>query len=175
MKSTRLLRVLRPLLGLLCLAAPGGHAADDPQDPAIQALIERSRQSQLDAQTLLHDIYVTESSLLFPQTNLLVVMLTQEYGAQILLERLELSIDDRPVEAHRYTGEDLEKLMNRAHQVIYTALIPPGFHTLDAKLYGMGLAGGPRIETEFSIDKGSYPLFVELSISGDALGHRVWR
>ncbi|WP_207062807.1 hypothetical protein [Motiliproteus sp. SC1-56] len=140
-----------------------------------EPLLQQSRAAQNAALDLIHELYVTESSLLFPQTNLLVVMLTQGHKPQVLLERLELSIDETPVKTHRYSVGDIEKFMDRAYQVLYTTLIPPGFHLIQAQVYGMGRPGQPAMSTEFTIEKGSQPLFVELNIDAGQVGHKVWR
>ncbi len=163
---------------LLMLLAPFGYAQTPQESPqeseALLQLLQQSQQLQHESIGLLEDIYLTESSILFPQTNLLVVILSQDYGATLLLEKLELSLDGEQVAVHRYTERDMERLMRRGVQTIYTTLIPPGSHSVGARLHGTGFSGGPSIADELQFRKRSRPLFVEVVITGSEMRLRQW-
>jgi hypothetical protein len=141
----------------------------------LDTLLLQSESVQLASLNLLNEIFITETSILFPQTDLFVVMLAQDYGAQILLQKLELMIDGSLVKTHHFNGHDMERLMDRGEQTIHTSLLAAGHHTLGVKLYGLGFLQGPMIEGDFSLKKGAQPHFVELSISGKAMRFNEWR
>ncbi|RRJ84274.1 hypothetical protein [Aestuariirhabdus litorea] len=161
-------------LSLSTLASASQPLSPELEEAELQQLLQQSLKLQQETIGLLDDIYLTESSILFPQTNLLVVILSQDYGATLLLEQLELSLNGEQVAVHRYSERDMERLMRRGVQTIYTTLIPPGAYSIGARLHGTGFAGGPSITSDLQFHKGSRPLFVEIVISGSQMVLKQW-
>ncbi len=159
------------LLSRMTLAA---ESLAGPEDNAIESVLSNSKTLQRETLALLDELYFTEQSILYPQQDLLLILFAQDHGADIYLQRLELSIDDKPVEVHYYRGGDLEKLMDNAEQSLFSTLVPAGNHTLRARLYGLGLMSGPYIEGEATIAKGKKALYIKLLIQSNSLAFKEW-
>jgi len=155
------------LCALAAAAAPAGATERNP-------VVSQSRALQMDATRLLFEFYYTEQSILFPEYDLVTLQFNQEYGAQMLLQRLELSIDGQLVETLNYSFGDIERLMAGAHQRLYATLLPAGSHSLKARLYGIGFRHGPYLEGETPIEKGAMPLQLHMRVQGTRLVFEQW-
>lgn len=144
--------------------------AETRQNPVVA----ESRALQIDATRLLFDFYYTEQSLLFPEYDLITLQFNQEYGAQMLLQRLELWINGEKVDELSYTFGDIEKLMAGAHQRLFATLLPAGSHTLKARLHGIGFRHGPYLEGEVQIEKTAMPIQLHMRVQGAVLVFEQW-
>lgn len=137
-------------------------------------VISKSRALQMDATGLLFDFYYTEQSILFPEYDLVTLQFNQEYGAQMLLQRLELSINGQPVEQFEYNFGDIERLMAGGYQRLYATLLPNGTHQIKARLHGIGFRQGPYLEGEALFEKGAMPLQLHMRVQGARLVFEQW-
>ncbi|WP_210396046.1 hypothetical protein [Motiliproteus sediminis] len=144
--------------------------AESRQNPVVA----ESRALQIEATRLLFDFYYTEQSLLFPEYDLITLQFNQEYGAQMLLQRLEIWLNGNKVDQLEYSFGDIEKLMAGAHQRIYATLLPAGSHTLKARLYGIGFRHGPYLEGEVQIEKAAMPIQLHMRVQGANLVFEQW-
>jgi len=163
--------VVAPVVALVVALALAPQVAAAPKQDAV---IADSRALQMDATRLLFDFYYTEQSILFPEYDLVTLQFNQEYGAQMLLQRLELSINGELVEQLEYSFGDIERLMAGAHQRLYATLLPAGSHTLKARLYGIGFRQGPYLEGEAQIEKNAMPVQIHMRVQGAKLVFEQW-
>lgn len=130
--------------------------------------------AQLESMAILYDIYHVERSILYPENDFVFLTFSQKFGANIYLDRMELHLDGQPVELHRYNGDEILLLMNSAVQEVYATLVTPGNHTLEAKLFGVGLVNKQYIKGSTSFKKGPGTLFLRVDIEGGELEFQQW-
>ena len=134
----------------------------------------KSSYAQLESMAVLYDIYHAERSILYPENDFVFLTFSQKYGANIYLDRMELHLDGQPVETHHYTGDEILLLMNLAVQEVYATLVTPGEHTLEAKLFGVGLVNKQYIKGSTTFNKGPGTLFLSVEINGGELEFQQW-
>lgn len=129
---------------------------------------------QLEAMAVLYDVYSAERSILYPENDIIFLTFSQNFGANIYLDRFELELDGKPVEVHHYNGDEILLLMNLAVQEAFAALVTPGEHTLKAKLFGVGLVNKQFIKGATTFTKGPGTLFLRIDINGGELEFQTW-
>lgn len=129
-----------------------------------EALLERSRQLESSALSLLAEQYRFEEGLLSPDNDRLAVFLSVPHGARLIINQVYLKIDGQTVLDYRYSATELLNFQRGAAQLIYAGRIAPGRHTirLDVKT----MQGVVQPMKEYVFTKEDSPKFVSVQIAG---------
>lgn len=129
-----------------------------------EALLERSRQLESSALSLLAEQYRFEEGLLSPDNDRLAVFLSVPHGARLIINQVYLKIDGQTVLDYRYSATELLNFQRGGTQLIYAGRITPGRHTirLDVKT----MQGVVQPMKEYAFTKEDSPKFVGIQIAG---------
>lgn len=129
-----------------------------------RALLEQSRAVETETTELLTEHYRFEEALLSPDNDRLMVFLTLQHGARVILDSVTLVLDGKSVHTHYYAVNQLLLLRERNSQLLFATRIPPGPHNvrLDVKV----MQGRVLPMKTFEFFKGNNSKFVELNIAG---------
>lgn len=136
------------------------------------SVLNKSRVVNLQALELLENIFSLEESLLHPENDQLVVLMKQELGAQILLQKTTLYIDGKLVKSYTYKGNDLEKLMSRGVLRFATLLVPPGVHSIEVEMFSLNQK---PIKRTLLFKKNPRPQFISLGLVGTQIALEKWQ
>ncbi len=158
------------------LVAATASAAEPTLANKNEQLLKDSRALQINAQSLLRQIYATEHSILYPHDDLVTVLFSQRIGARIFLHYAEFYINGKLIETYNYQMAKVELLAHyRAVQPMFTTLLPPGEYVVRIRIYGLAMGGDRFVEAETVIQKGGKPLFLELNNSFREIAVSEWR
>lgn len=129
-----------------------------------EALLERSRQLESSALSLLAEQYRFEEGLLSPDNDRLAVFLSVPHGARLIINQVYLKIDGQTVLDYRYSATELLSFQRGAAQLLYAGRIAPGRHTirLDVKT----MQGVVQPMKEYVFTKEDNPKFVSIQVAG---------
>lgn len=129
-----------------------------------EALLERSRQLESAALSLLAEQYRFEEGLLSPDNDRLAVFLSVPHGARLIINQVYLKIDGQTVLDYRYSATELLNFQRGGAQLLYAGRIAPGRHTirLDVKT----MQGVVQPMRDYVFVKEDNPKFVSIQIAG---------
>jgi hypothetical protein len=138
---------------------------------SLESSLAASNATNQQALSLLRELYSIEESIIYPENDQLIFMMAQQYGAQVLLERVDVYIDKKLVISHQLEMGDLEILMNRGIFRLGARLVPPGYHLIDVEIFGFSQV---PTTNQFKFNKQSFPQFVSLSLKGNQITLDNW-
>lgn len=147
------------VLIVFCLTAGRPVSAGEPE-----LTLDRTRQVEAAALTLLAEQYRFEEGLLSPDNDRIVVFLSVPHGARIIIDQVQLKIDGKVVSTYSYAAGELLNFQQGGTQLLYAGRIPPGQHTLRLEVKTMQGAVQPMKEYLFA--KEDSPKFLSIQIAG---------
>lgn len=151
------------------------HAGSNPKTTSTQSNQPSSSSKlivvQKNALDLVREFQSLEESLIFPENNLLVVFMQQDFGAQLLLRKIDFYLDNRLIESYFYQEMDLEKLMDRGVLRVASLLVTPGEHIIAIEIHSINRQ---PLKNELRLTKYSKPQFVSLNLSGSKMLLKEW-
>lgn len=134
---------------------------DQSLDQALQAL-------KKDVLALNRDLFILEEELLFPTNTQVAVFLSLDVGEFFKLDAVTLTIDNKEVSSHLYTGRQLDALVRGGVQRVYLGNIKSGEHEVVAVFTGRGPNNRDfRRATSLSFNKTSSAKKLELIIKDE--------
>jgi hypothetical protein len=129
-----------------------------------ETLLERSRQLESAALSVLAEQFRFEEGLLSPDNDRLAVFLSVPHGARLIINQVYLKIDGQTVLDYRYSATELLNFQRAGVQLLYAGRIAPGRHTIRLDVKTMqGLVQPMR---EYAFIKEDNPKFVSIQIAG---------
>jgi hypothetical protein len=174
-RSIRLSRSARHVLGALMLTAGLAMAADTPKTPPqdSQGLDTRIQSLKQEAMELNRDLLVLEEELLFPASTQVAVFVSVDVGTLFDLDAVQLKLDDAVVTNYLYTDRETQALHRGGVQRLYMGNLRTGKHELVAVFTGKGPRWRDyRRGATLTFDKGTEPKYIELQIRDDTRGQQ---
>jgi hypothetical protein len=150
----------RRLAVSLLLACSGAAAL--AEEPGV--LLDKFRALESATVSLLAEQYRFEESLLSPDSDRIVVFLTIPHGKRVIIDQVNLKIDGKSTGVYTYSASELNRLRERASQLLYAGRLPPGAHTLRLEVKTQQGVVVPM--KDYSFTKEDNAKFVEIQIAG---------
>ena len=141
------------------------------EQPSLESTLAQSNDSNQRALSLLRELYSIEESIIYPQNDQLELQMSQQNGATVLLERVDVYIDNKLIVSHQIEMADLEVLMNRGVFRLTARLVPPGEHVIDVEIFSFMQV---PVKNRFTFNKQPYPQFISLSLNRDQMALDDW-
>ena len=174
-RSNRVFRAVRHILGALALTAGLAMAQETPKMPPrdSQSLDTRIQSLKQEAMELNRDLLVLEEELLFPASTRMAVFVSMDIGTLFDLDSVQLKLDDSVVTNYLYTEREAQALHRGGVQRLYMGNLRAGKHELVAVFTGKGPRWRDyRRGTTLTFDKGTDPKYIELQIKDETRGQQ---
>lgn len=174
-RSIRLPRSARYVLGVLALSAGLAMAADTPKTPPrdSKSLDTRIQSLKQEAMDVNRDLLVLEEELLFPASTQIAVFVSVDVGTLFDLDSVQLKLDGSVVTNYLYTERETQALHRGGVQRLYMGNLKTGKHELVAVFSGKGPRWRDyRRGATLTFDKGTDPKYIELQIRDETRGQQ---
>ena len=152
-------------IAMLLLSFPA--YAEEVSKEQIKGLDEQVQEIKTDALGIAAQLNLLEEKLLYPSNTQVAVFVSLEKETKFRLDSMEIQLDGKPVTDHLYTFKELEALMKKGVQRIYTGNINSGEHDLQVLMTGKTASGSDLRRTEsFKLSKDVGPKMVEIHLAG---------
>lgn len=171
----RLLRVLAPArclsvlrgaaaVAVLALSLVGLGVAGDVQAQDGGAVLDRARALEAEGLSVLQGHHAFESALMSPDSDRLTVFLTMPHGARVILNDATLYIDEKKVQHHYFSVNELQALRDRASLIFFATRVQPGQHSI--RLDVKAMQGNLVPMKTHAFVKGRAAKYIEIQIAG---------
>ncbi|WP_317932687.1 hypothetical protein [Halioxenophilus sp. WMMB6] len=137
----------------------------------IIGLDEQVQDIKQDVLAISTELSLLEEKLLFPSNTQVSLFISLTASDKVDLDSVEITIDGQDVAHHIYSFKELDALREGGLQRIFTGNMRTGAHAIKVGFRGKAALGTEFVEVaDYQYDKGVGPGFVEIKLSGSAIG-----
>lgn len=111
------------------------------------------------------ELMLLQEKLVYPSNTEVSVFVSLQASNKFSLDSIDLQIDNKSVQKHVYTYRELEAMLNKGVQRLYTGNLANGKHQVTVKISGHTASNsGYEKSAAFTVSKENGPKLVELQI-----------
>ena len=155
------------LILLLCACYSAGAAADASSDrQEFRSLDEQVQALKGEVININRELMLLQEKLVYPSNTEMSVFVSLQAGKKFSLDSIDLQIDNKSVQKHVYTYRELEAMLHKGVQRLYTGNLANGKHQVSVKISGHTASNSSYEKTAaFSVTKENGPKLVELQVA----------
>ena len=111
------------------------------------------------------ELMLLQEKLVYPSNTEVSVFVSLKAGDKFSLDAIDLQIDNKTVQKHVYTFRELEAMLKKGVQRLYTGNLANGKHQVSVKISGHTTSNSQYDKSAvFAIDKENGPKLIELQV-----------
>jgi len=111
------------------------------------------------------ELMLLQEKLVYPSNTEVSVFVSLQAGDKFSLDSIDLQIDSKSVQKHVYTYHELEAMLGKGVQRLYTGNLANGKHQVSVKISGHTASNNGYEKTAaFTVNKENGPKLVELQV-----------
>jgi len=131
----------------------------------FRSLDEQVQSLKGDVININRELMLLQEKLVYPSNTEVSVFVSLQAGSKFSLDSIDLKIDSKSVQKHVYTYHELEAMLKKGVQRLYTGNLANGKHQVSVKVSGH-TSNNSKYEkiAAFTVEKKTGPKLVELQV-----------
>jgi len=157
-------RLATILLVCACYSA-GAFAEVSADKQEFRSLDEQVQSLKGEVISINRELMLLQEKLVYPSNTEMSVFVSLQAGNKFSLDSIDLQIDNKSVQKHVYTYRELEAMLNKGVQRLYTGNLANGKHAVSVKISGHTSSNSKYEKmAAFTVSKENGPKLVELQV-----------
>ena len=151
---------------LVCACYSTGAVAEVSADKQeFRSLDEQVQSLKGDVININRELMLLQEKLVYPSNTEVSVFVSLQAGNKFSLDSIDLQIDNKSVQKHVYTYRELEAMLQKGVQRLYTGNLANGKHQVSVKISGHTSSNNKYEKmAAFTVNKENGPKLVELQV-----------
>jgi len=151
----------------MCTCFSASAFADGSADKQeFRSLDEQVQSLKGEVININRELMLLQEKLVYPSNTEMSVFVSLSADKKFSLDSIALQVDGKPVQKHVYTYHELEAMLDKGVQRLYTGNLANGKHQVSVSISGRTSTNNKyEKSTAFTVEKKSGPKLVELKIT----------
>lgn len=154
------------IIFLFFIYSTGVFAEASADKKEFRSLDEQVQSLKGEVININRELMLLQEKLVYPSNTEVSVFVSLNAGDKFSLDSIELAVDNKTVQKHIYTFRELEALLKKGVQRLYTGNLANGQHSLSVKIAGHTASNSDyKKSAVFKVTKQSGPKLVEVQVA----------